>query len=76
MLTVIKRMAAERLYCLATGLCHAIQAGKPNCKEMFIYVLGVFEGETNQTSCNTKDKLKAKITSAFTKLNKETTRKV
>ena len=39
-------------------------------------VCSVAERETHKTPCNTKDKLKAKITAVFTSLNKQTVRKV
>ena len=34
--------------------------------------MGAVEQETNKTLCNTKNKLKARITTAFNNLNKET----
>ena len=43
----------------------------PDCNHLYFYVLDVVERETNKTLCNTKDKLKARITALFTNLNKE-----
>ena len=43
-----------------------------DCLSLGYCVGGAIERETNKTSCNIKNELKARITAAFTNLNKET----
>ena len=44
----------------------------PDCNPLDYYVWSAIEQETNKTSCNIKDELKARIRTAFTNLNKNT----
>ena len=44
----------------------------PDCSFFDHYIWGTVKWETNKTLCNTIDELKARITAAFTNLNKLT----
>ena len=43
----------------------------PDCNPLDYYVWGAVERETNKTPCNTQEELEARITAAFSNLNKE-----
>ena len=44
----------------------------PDCNPFWLLYVGAVEWEMNKTPCNTNDGLKARITTAFTNLNRET----
>ena len=83
----IERVAAGRFCVWPHNLCWLWESfcdyitpkikliNSPDCNPVYYYEWGTGEWEINKIISNTKDELRARITAAFTRLNKETVRK-